>query len=194
MRNFFVKLASFLMAALFLFSASAEAAVVQCGDTIYYQPSELTNQGNIINVEWQQSFQQRGADYVEIAAVDKDNKAFFPLFVEKSKMPEFQKQSQCDDAKGICTVNVGSQFQYGQNNEQTFRFLVYHNKSDKPFQHRFVTKNTFVKFAKSADNLANSAIVDTVGTFLPGVAQGQKIMSKAIEFGQAFIGNYLRDC
>ena len=62
------------------------------------------------------------------------------LFVEKSKVEEF---------KGLVNdgqTTVDEKFQYGQANKAgDKRFLVYHNKDNKPYQHRFIN-NMLTKY------------------------------------------------
>jgi hypothetical protein len=74
----------------------------------------------------------------------RDNTGAF-LAVEIERMEEFkqsckQAPSNPDDwtyNENILQFTVDERFKYGQNNEQTFRFLVFQNPDYKPYQHRF---------------------------------------------------------
>ncbi|KAG0282273.1 hypothetical protein BGZ98_006850, partial [Dissophora globulifera] len=69
------------------------------------------------------------------------------IAVEFARIKEFQKlchevPANPDDWENLFPsyeVTVNNEFKYGQNNEQTFRFLVFLNASYKPFQHRFTS-------------------------------------------------------
>ena len=53
------------------------------------------------------------------------------IFVENSKVEAYKsRRIDGDDV----TVVVDGSFQYGQNKEQTKRFLVYHDQNNKPYQ------------------------------------------------------------
>lgn len=53
------------------------------------------------------------------------------IYVEANKLDEFKaKKTSGDDF----TLVVDDSFQYGQNKEQTKRFLVFHDKEHKPYQ------------------------------------------------------------
>ncbi|KAK0542837.1 hypothetical protein OC846_006414 [Tilletia horrida] len=47
-----------------------------------------------------------------------------------------------EDQKDFYTLKVDDKFQYGQNSEGKGRYLVFHNRSHMPFQHRFKTSAT----------------------------------------------------
>ncbi|RYO58844.1 hypothetical protein AA0116_g7223 [Alternaria tenuissima] len=63
------------------------------------------------------------------------------IYIQTDKLDEFKsKKTGGDDF----SVTVDQSFQYGQDNAKTKRFLVFHNKDNKPFQHRFV-ESTWAK-------------------------------------------------
>lgn len=53
------------------------------------------------------------------------------IYVQASKLDEFKSKKKTGED---ITVEVDGNFQYGQNKDQTKRFLVYHDKGNKPFQ------------------------------------------------------------
>ena len=119
--------------------------VVQLGD-ICTIPSPKKFMGDRRTVHWSQDWgTQKSVDYCFIPfTCPKDNTGAF-LAVEIAKMKEFQqlcKESPSDpddwtSAETTYQFTVDNRFKYGQNNEQTWRFLVFQNPDYKPFQHRF---------------------------------------------------------
>ena len=53
------------------------------------------------------------------------------IFVQADKIDEFK--SKKTDGEDF-TVTVDGSFQYGQNKQQTTRFLVFHDTNNKPYQ------------------------------------------------------------
>jgi hypothetical protein len=62
------------------------------------------------------------------------------------------------------------------------RFLVFHNKADKPYQHRFIETTAFSNIGKK--------IVEAGADAAP--AWGD-LLKKGAEIAKSFIGDYLRD-
>ncbi|NER34096.1 MAG: hypothetical protein F6J93_08645 [Oscillatoria sp. SIO1A7] len=106
-----VKIASLLIADLFLLSGSLEPALFDRKNPIYYEQVAIAKPENNGTIDWQQSLEKRSDYYVEIAAVNTENKALSKVFVEKSEISELQKLSKCDKETGICTVKLGSELQ-----------------------------------------------------------------------------------
>ncbi|KAH8550132.1 hypothetical protein BGW37DRAFT_93487 [Umbelopsis sp. PMI_123] len=119
--------------------------VVQCGD-ICNIPSPKKYMGDKRTVRWSQDWgTQKAVDFCFIPfTCPKDDTGAF-LAVEIARMGEFQKlckkkESDPDDwsaEEDSYEFTVDNRFKYGQNNEQTWRFLVFQNPDYKPFQHRF---------------------------------------------------------
>lgn len=185
-RNFILQLSVFFLSALFLFSSSAEASIVQCGDEISFDKAQLNVEESLVTIEWSQDFKTRKATYSEIPAIDKE-KEVFPLFVQASMIDNFLSKSNCEDDK--CTIKVGKEFQYGQNKAQTDRFLVYQNKLNKPYQHRFVTSNTLTKFANAAEAFSQ---VENIPISI--VNDGLKQFGSIVKLGKSAFGDYLKNC
>lgn len=77
----------------------------------------------------------RSETYYEIeAAIEGAKLSLVTIFI----FDKFSDQVKNKCKAGLCRLKVDSAFQYGQNKENTVRFLVLHNKSNKPYQHRFV--------------------------------------------------------
>ncbi|CAO3670097.1 unnamed protein product [Umbelopsis ramanniana] len=118
--------------------------VVQLGDVCTI-PTPKKYIGDRRTVHWSQDWgTQKSVDYCFIPFTLKDGSGAF-LAVEIAKMKEFQQlckpiASDPDDwtaSVDSYTFTVDNRFKYGQNNEQTWRFLVFQNPDYKPFQHRF---------------------------------------------------------
>ncbi|KAF9170678.1 hypothetical protein BGX20_008648 [Mortierella sp. AD010] len=117
--------------------------VVQLGDTV--QINDIKKY--VIDrklVKWSQDFgQEKAVEFVFIPF--KSGNGF--IAVEFARIKEFQGlcrevPSNPDDWENLLPCyefTVTNEFKYGQNNEQTFRFLVFMNSSYKPFQHRFTS-------------------------------------------------------
>lgn len=185
-RNFFSLISAFLISALFLFPGGAEAGLVDSGNKISFLKSELTSPDNMVTINWSQSSQKKTANYAAVAAVNKSSKDVFPLFVQKERIDKLLAQSECD-AGGDCVAQVSNDFQYGQDKKKTERFLVYHNKLNKPYQHRFVSTTTLSKFANAAESLAK-----VEGIPIPGVDSSIKTFGSIVKLGKAVFGDYLR--
>ncbi|CAN9169504.1 unnamed protein product [Alternaria alternata] len=93
---------------------------------------------------------------------------------EKITLDEFKSKTGGDD---FC-VTVDDSFQYGQKKDKTNRFLVFHNKDNKPFQHRYV-ENTLTQLGGRA--------VDIIEWL------GYKDINTVEEYAKRFVGDYLHN-
>lgn len=154
------------------------SGMVERGDKIIFPTDALKTDDNVVSIEWQQDFKQRKADYVIVDSVIDHTNVVVPLFVQKSLMEKLL--NKCATDANECSLVVDEDFQYGQNNEKTFRFLIYHNKSYRPYQHRFINTSTASKIAGLAKaKLANN--------------KDLKVLDEAVSKAQAIFGDYLRD-
>ena len=88
------------------------------GQTLQFQSRKKT-----IQVEWQQWFFQRSQTYVLCEYML--NGKQIPVYIQQGySIPE--------------NLTVDSRLQYGSQSD--IMFLVYHDKSQKPFQHRFIAE------------------------------------------------------
>ncbi|KAI8599012.1 hypothetical protein EDD21DRAFT_380920 [Dissophora ornata] len=103
--------------------------------------------GNRKLVKWSQNLSQRAVEFVFMPFTClRDNTHGF-IAVEFGRFNDFQKQcreipADPDDWANIYPSRefiVTNEFKYGQNNEQTFRFLVFLDSSYKPLQHQFTS-------------------------------------------------------
>lgn len=155
------------------------SGMVERGDKIIFPTEALKTDDNVVSIEWQQDFKQRKADYVIVVSVIDNTNVVVPLFVQKSMRDKLL--DNCATDANECSIVVDEDFQYGQNNEKTFRFLVYHNKAYRPYQHRFINTSTvskIVSLAKKAKLTSNNEL---------------KVLDEAISKAQAIFGDYLRD-
>ncbi|KAJ3959984.1 hypothetical protein N0V92_003377 [Colletotrichum tropicale] len=126
--------------------------VVEKGNRIHVPASEITNKK--VTVEWQQSLKMHSQDYYSVPFFNKDKgDEQSVLFIQTSYLDSFKNKNirssagwfsylfsffsrSADD--GDYTVIVDDSFQYGQNSDQTSRWLAYHDKGITAFQWRYV--------------------------------------------------------
>ncbi|KIW29398.1 uncharacterized protein PV07_05215 [Cladophialophora immunda] len=97
------------------------------------------------------------------------------IYAQASKLEEFRQKK--NDGKDFTFVVDGS-FQYGQDKAMTTRFPFYHDKTNKPYQHRFVENTYTGPGGKAVD-------------FLTGM--GFKYASSIEDNTRHFAGHYLHD-
>ncbi|KAI8192963.1 hypothetical protein KHU50_012946 [Colletotrichum sp. SAR 10_65] len=122
--------------------------VVEKGNRIHVPASEITNKK--VTVEWQQSLKMHSQDYYSVPFFNKTKSI---LFIQTSYLDSFKNKNIRSSAgwfsylfsffsrspdDGDYTVIVDDSFQYGQNSDQTSRWLAYHDKGITAFQWRYV--------------------------------------------------------
>ncbi|KAI4687488.1 uncharacterized protein J4E88_003077 [Alternaria novae-zelandiae] len=125
-----------------------------------------------ITVSWSQWLGSRSQEYYVCnytITSDRRKGVTGLLYVQTDKLEEFK--SKKTDGEDI-TFTVDETFQYGSNDDVTIFFLVFHDKDNKPFQHRFI-KETISRLEGQA--------ADFIG--------GLGLKSQA----ESFIGEYLMD-
>ncbi|KAF4810811.1 hypothetical protein CGCSCA5_v010384 [Colletotrichum siamense] len=126
--------------------------VVEKGNRIHVPASEITNKK--VTVEWQQSLKMHSQDYYSVPFFNKDKgDEQSILFIQTSYLDSFKNKNIRSSAgwfsylfsfisrsagDGDYTVIVDDSFQYGQNSDQTSRWLAYHDKGITAFQWRYV--------------------------------------------------------
>ncbi|CZR40421.1 hypothetical protein FPRO06_02078 [Fusarium proliferatum] len=145
------------------------ALLIGKGDTIYVRDVELDNEP--IVVKWQQ-WGARSERYIPAQYRNITGK----IFIQVSKADEFRLKH--DRSKDSYTVRINQDFLYGQNKEQTKRFLVLHDKEHKPYQFRFV-ESAMVAAGNEAAKVAHSL----------GFDGGLEIL----ELLKRFLGDYLKE-
>lgn len=153
------------------------SGMVERGDKIIFSRDALNTEDNVESIQWQQDFKQRKANYIVVDSAIENTNVSVPLFVQKSLAQNLL--NKCQAKENECTAIVDENFQYGQDNEKTFRFLVYHNKSYRPYQHRFINTSTASKIASWSKAKAGS--------------KNLKVLDRAVSKAQAVFGDYLRD-
>ncbi|THU91444.1 hypothetical protein K435DRAFT_633137, partial [Dendrothele bispora CBS 962.96] len=132
-------------------------------------------------VTWSQSLSNKSEPYYAIAAknTSRDN-ADVNFFVQKNWFDnELNKFATVDG--NTARVTITDKFQYGQKNAQgDFRFVVYHDTSRKPYQHRFIETTLLAKGGDIALKLAKGFGYEQLGT-------------NVSDFAKSFIGDYLRN-
>ncbi|KAK1658843.1 hypothetical protein BDP55DRAFT_373145 [Colletotrichum godetiae] len=108
--------------------------VVEKGNKIFVSASEIDK--NKVTVEWQQNFKQRSQEYYTVPFINKSQDQESVLFIQTNYLDAFKKKQAAGETE--FTVVVDTSFQYGQNDEKTSRWIVYHDKSMNAFQWRFV--------------------------------------------------------
>ncbi|KAF7981954.1 hypothetical protein HWV62_30749 [Athelia sp. TMB] len=178
------------------------APVVNQGDQLLIPLLDQENKA--VHIQWQQDLSARSADYFALTvdnittgqqqsllSIFKTDASVFtgeqvPFFIAA----EFYKNSTKANAKHISKVGteepgegykitVDSNLQYGQKNAAgELRFVVYHDKARKPYQHRFIETAVGSAGAGKAQEIAKSfgfgGIGDTAGNL-----------------AKSFVGDYL---
>ncbi len=129
---------------------------IEKGNTFYVPADYLGGaQGKKVTVKWSQMMKSRSEDYWICKYTNKTansckSKTLRPLtqtqpmtgflaeediiFVQASKLDELKNKKIDGDN---LTFKVDDSFQYGQKKDGSKRFLVYHDKNNKPFQVKF---------------------------------------------------------
>ncbi|NES78280.1 MULTISPECIES: hypothetical protein [unclassified Okeania] len=171
-------------------------AIVEKGDWIKFNPKAKEDQ----TIKWQQNLGSRQEEYIVVPYSVKDKQASGSLFIELGLADSFFEKCQEDESKnplvsGGYKIQVDDAFQYGQNNEKTLRFLVYHNKSNKPYQHRFIETTAFSNIGKkivASANAAGAAAATATGAGA-ATAAWEDLLKQGEDIAKAFIGDYLRN-
>ena len=126
--------------------------IVEKGDWIQFDPDSKKTE----TIRWQQKLSSRQEEYVALTYSVKDKQAGGSLFIQLGLADSFFKKCSKDESSnpivpGGYKIQVDDAFQYGQNNEKTLRFLVFHNKDNKIYQHRFIETTAFSEIASKIE-------------------------------------------
>ena len=131
-------------------------------------------------IEWSQNLSSKKAAYIAVPYLAKDKQTGGAFFIQSNFLDQLIKMSQV--VKGDkYQVRITEDFQYGQDKDKTVRFLVYHNKCNKPYQHRFTSTSIFKDMAEKLHEL---------GGHIPDIGN---IIGKMVGVGEAFIGDHLKN-
>lgn len=156
-------------------------AVVQKGDLI----SLNLEDGKEIQVEWQQKLSKKKKAFKAIPFTVKETQAKDLLFLESALEKEFLAMCKEEESDSSSTyeLRVTDALQYGQDSakDTKIRFLVYHEKSDNIYQHRFMQSTKLGSFLEKAEQF--SALVPKYGA----------MFKKFSDLSKAFIGDKLKN-
>ena len=158
--------------------------LVEKNDYIKFDPASKES----VTIKWQKDLSERSEQYVVIPYTVIGKPASGSLFIQTSYAEEFMNKSEKDEStnplvSGGSKIKVGDAFQYGQDNDKTLRFLVYHNKANKPYQHRFIETTAFSNIGKKIQKAGNEY----------GGALWGGIINKGADLLKGFIGDYLHN-
>jgi hypothetical protein len=167
--------------------------LVEAGDEITFYLADLIGPERIVQlVEWSANLNKVQVNYIQLAAqfgagAETD---YAIMFVQESYADRLADRCQDPMAKK-CAVTVDGEFQYGGDADRTMRFLVFHNRANQPYQHRFVSQTMAKNFAVGVKGLKQGADELNVPTF--GAEMAVAAALKISEMGQAVFGDPLRD-
>ncbi|PPQ73799.1 hypothetical protein CVT26_011524 [Gymnopilus dilepis] len=141
-----------------------------------------TGSENPIRIEWSQSWSSRAENYYSIVAKNESqgNDAVV-FFVQSNWYNDGHLASIGQKVEGGYKVIVGDKFQYGQaDGTGKGRFIVYHDKERKPYQHRFVHTTLLSSAGDAAGVLAKA-----IG------GPGANAVDLASRLGSNLFGDYL---
>ena len=172
------------------------AEIVEKGDWIEIVPDFKEN----ATIKWQQDLGNRQEPYLVYPYSVEGKPAQGSLFIQFGLRKDFFKNCKVGESDIVpdekeYKIQVSEAFQYGQNNEKTLRFLVYHNKSNKPYQHRFIETTAFSNIGNKIAAVGSGA-VSVAGTAAgAGAAAGawEELFKQGVDLAKAFIGDYLKD-
>ncbi|KAK4197963.1 hypothetical protein QBC40DRAFT_341586 [Triangularia verruculosa] len=168
------------------------SAPVELGNEVIIDLFDGDALGAPLTVKWQQNFVARQAQYYRVEAYNTTTDKTVPFFIAA----EYYKSSTASNPNHISKigtllpgegykVKVDDKFQFGQKNAQgENRFVVFHDKERKPYQHRFIETAVLSTLAKSGEEAANKVL----GNFGLGGAA-----ASVADAAKAYIGDYLRN-
>ncbi|MCT4584457.1 MAG: hypothetical protein N4A54_05975 [Peptostreptococcaceae bacterium] len=136
----------------------------------------LMNDKEEVDINWQQNFKKRKKDFFVIPFKVIDQEYAGVLFVEKDKFDEFNELIFETDK-----VAVSEKFQYGQSKNKVIRFLVFHDKKDNIYQHRFKATGEFKKMM---------IMMSEKFDIIPCIGKELKIIAESLK---AYVGDPLRN-
>jgi len=171
-------------------SANETTRLVKLNDTVEIRMSSLNSEENFVTISWRQKG-KRSKTYLQTAAKlrHEGGLSFVNIFIEQGLLPDFK--SECTaKTETVCSVAITDDFQYGQDSDQTMRYLVYHDQSNCPYQHRFITTATATKFGEAATDLATQA--GNIGqNYLPMAQQAASTFNEVSGLAKSAFGDYL---
>lgn len=164
-------------------------SIVNKDNYITVVPSKMED----ATIKWQQSFTQHEKQFKVVPFIgSEDSKINGTLFIEEGYVDAFFKMCEKDasdnpfKSKDNQKVKVTDEFQYGQDSasDTKIRFLVFHDKSDNIYQHRFMKTTAFSSVMGKVSDAIGAA-----GDVIPFKA----VVDKVLDAGKAYVGDPLRN-
>ena len=127
--------------------------LVRAGDKVQVTPSQLEDTTQ--EIQWSQDGKDVSKRYFLLSAMFENPRepgklpSEVPIYVQAHLKPFFLNACQQEMDSGICSITVDENFRYGQDAEKTKRFLVMHERTLMPFQHRFMDTNNLAILLKT---------------------------------------------
>ncbi|KAJ6582526.1 hypothetical protein DFH09DRAFT_1360408 [Mycena vulgaris] len=146
-------------------------SAVESGQEIMVPLFNSESAGAPVHVNWQQKLSQRKADYYALTADNITTGEQVPFFIAaeyyesstKANPNHITKVGELIHGEGY-KLRVDDRLQYGQKNAQgQLRFIIYHDKERKPYQHRFIETAVGSATAGKAAEMAKAFGVGAVG-------------------------------
>ncbi|KAK1989896.1 hypothetical protein LX36DRAFT_460039 [Colletotrichum falcatum] len=136
------------------------SSLIGKGDTI-----RITDELGKITVNWSQGGREQQEYYTPFHfQVTKGGSSSGIIFVQTNRHHALiQKAIRVED---YLSVQVDETFQYGDSSDQSKRFLVFHDKTNKPYQHRFVENPLTVIAAKAVGKELVGLVKPAFGDYL----------------------------
>jgi hypothetical protein len=155
--------------------------LVRLGDNVTVVPSQLGK--HIESISWSQDREPMTEKYILVSGMFQNPReenaipSQVPLYIHVRLKDAFSKMCTKEKGKDVCSFEVNENFRYGQDAEKTKRFLVLHDRSFTPWQHRFMDSNYIAIMLKTGKDTADT-VVGPMAEYLPygelyeGVSEG----------------------
>ena len=134
--------------------------LVRLGDVVQLNP-ELLDEA-VQEIHWSQDGKDITKRYFVLSAMFHNPRepgtipSEVPIYVQSYLKEFFLNKCQKDVGSNTCSLTVDRNFRYGQDAEKTKRFLVMHERSLTPFQHRFMDTNSMAILLKAGKKATES--------------------------------------
>jgi len=136
--------------------------LVNLGDVITVVPGHLERDSQ--EISWSQNREDMTERYILVSAMFQNPRepdaipSQVPIFIHWTLRDAFLRMCVEKTVAGTCSLSVNSNFRYGQDAEKRQRFLVLHDRSFTPWQHRFMDTNSLAIFLKTGKDTAAAAL------------------------------------
>ncbi|KAF7553124.1 hypothetical protein G7Z17_g3876 [Cylindrodendrum hubeiense] len=160
----------------------------ESGDTILIPVYNAGSEQAALEIQWSQSFRTKSARYYLVRAINQSKgNVDVLLYVQDQFYKDERNSNFIGNIPGArregnaFVVQISDRFQYGQKNKNgDGRWLAFHDKDNKPYQHRFMITSIQGNLAETAKTLAKA--------FGAG-----EIADNVSKLGNNFIGDYLHN-